>query len=139
MLDFGSSRVPRWSSLHVVLGTLYYTSMNLKGDLIKYLKSDKKCMKCMKPGDKSVSDRQNRIKELIQYSAKEKGLKVNVIKDEQKMILFNSFPIAWQISYKHTQVTVQASNVEQVMIYEPRKEICGRERIKESLPRSQIR
>ena len=40
---------------------LYYTSTDLKGDVIKYLKSEK----CMEPKGKSVSDHQDRMKEIM--------------------------------------------------------------------------
>ena len=40
---------------------VYCTSQDQKGDLIEYLKLDN----CMKPREKSVSDHQDRMEELI--------------------------------------------------------------------------
>ena len=92
---------------------LYCTIIDPKGYLIKHLKLNK----CMKPRDKSISDHQNRMEELMRYSTKLEGSRADLTEIEQKMILFNSFLVARQISYKWTQATVQASTVEQVMIY----------------------
>ena len=77
---------------------LYCTSQDPKGDLIEYLKSDK----CMKPREKSVSDHQDRMEELMRYSTQLEGSGENLSENEQKIILFHSFPIAWQISFKRT-------------------------------------
>ena len=70
---------------------LYYTSTNPKGDMIEYLKSDK----CTKPKDKSVSDYQNGMEEIMRYSTYLQGTKDNLSKAEINTILFTSFPVAW--------------------------------------------
>ena len=93
---------------------MYCTSQDPRGDLIEYLKSDK----CMKPREKSVSDHQDRMEELMRYSSQLEGSRDNLSEPEQKTILFHSFPVAWQISFKRTQTrSVQSSTVEDMMVY----------------------
>ena len=69
---------------------LYYTSTDPKGDVIKYLKSDK----CKKPKDKSISDYQDRMEEIMRYSTCLEGVRDNLSEDEVKTILFTSFLVA---------------------------------------------
>ena len=70
---------------------LYCTSTDPKGDVIEYLKSDKST----KPLDKSVSDHQDRMEEIMRYSTYLEGAKENLSEDETKTILCTSFPVAW--------------------------------------------
>ena len=92
---------------------LYCTSTDPKGDVIKYLKSDKS----QKPLDKSVSDHQDRMEEIMRYSTYLEGARENLSEDETKTILFTSFPVAWQINYKRSQPPLQRLAIEDVMIF----------------------
>ena len=92
---------------------LYCASTDPKGDLIEYLKTDN----CGTPKNKSVSNYQESMKELMRYSTKLEESRGNLSNTEQKMIVFNSFTIAWQISYKRSQAPVQASTTKQVMTF----------------------
>ena len=91
----------------------YCTSQDPKGDLIEYLKSDH----CMKHRDKSVAEHQDRMEELMRYSTRLEGSRTDLSESEQKLILFGSFPVAWQINWKRTQNRIQNSTVEDMMIY----------------------
>ena len=58
------------------------------------------------------------MEELMRYSTQLEGSRENVSEPEQKTILFHSFPVAWQISFKRTQTrSVQLSTVEDMMVY----------------------
>ena len=92
---------------------LYCTSTDPKGDVIEYLKSDK----CKKPKDKSVSDHQDRIEEMMRYCTYLEGARNNLSENEMKTILFMSFPIAWQMSYKRSQPPIQTAMVETIMVF----------------------
>ena len=81
---------------------LYCTSTETKGDVIKYLKSNK----CKKPKDKSVSNHQDRMEKIMRYCTYLEGARNNLSKDEVKTILFTSFPVAWQINYKQSQPAI---------------------------------
>ena len=70
---------------------MYYTSTNPKGDLIEYLKTDR----CMKPHDKSVTNHQDRMEEIMRYSTQLEGAQNDLSVSERKTIIFKSFPIAW--------------------------------------------
>ena len=48
---------------------LYCTSADPKGDVIEYLKSEK----CQKPHDKSVTEHQDRMEEIMRYSKQLEG------------------------------------------------------------------
>ena len=91
----------------------YCTSQDPKGDLIEYLKSTH----CMKPREKSVAEHQDRLEELMRYSTHLEGTRADLSESEQKLILFGSFPIAWQINWKRTQRRIQDATVEEMMIY----------------------
>ena len=69
---------------------MYCTSTDPKGDLIECLKTDK----CMKPGDKSVSDHEDRMEEMMRYSTHLQGARADLSLDERKTTVFKSFPIA---------------------------------------------
>ena len=92
---------------------LYCTSMDSKGDLIEYLKSEE----CKKPMKASVATHQDRMEELMRFSRMLEGSRPNLTDDEQKLILFRSFPEAWQINWNRTQVTPQSATVEKLMQY----------------------
>ena len=92
---------------------LYCTSTDSKGDLIEYLKSEE----CRKPMKASVSEHQDRMEELMRFSTMLQGSRLNLTEDEQKLILFRSFPEAWQINWNRTQVTAQEATVEKLMQY----------------------
>ena len=82
--------------------------------MIEYLKSNKSS----KPLDKSVSDHQDRMEEIMRYSTYLEGTaRDNLSEDETKTILFTSFPVAWQINYKRSQPLLQRSAIEDVMIF----------------------
>ena len=76
----------------------------------------------MKPRDKSVSNQKFRMKELTRYSRALEGPRANLIKDVQKITLFSSFPVAWQINIKWTQTSIHVSIVEAMMVYIKQKE-----------------
>ena len=48
---------------------MYCTSTDPKGDLIEYIKTEK----CMKPHEKSVSDHEDRMEKIMQYSTQLQG------------------------------------------------------------------
>ena len=48
---------------------LYCTSTDPKGDVIEYLKTNK----CMKPKDKSITDHQDKMEDIMQYSTMLQG------------------------------------------------------------------
>ena len=92
---------------------LYCTSTDSKGDLIEYLKSEE----CKKPMKASVATHQDRMEELMRFTTMLEGSRPNLTEDEQKLILFRSFPEAWQINWNRTQVTAQEATVEKLMRY----------------------
>ena len=92
---------------------LYCTSMDPKGEVIEYLKTDK----CLKPHEKSVTDHQDRMEEIMQYSTKLEGAQNDLSTSEMKTIIFKLFPIAWQINYKKSQPAIQGVNMEAIMIF----------------------
>ena len=81
---------------------LYCTSTDPKGDLIKYLKTEK----CKKPKDKSVSDHQDRVEEMMRYATFLEGARNDLSDNEKKTILFITFPEAWQMNYQRSQPSV---------------------------------
>ena len=92
---------------------LYCTSTDPKGDVITYLKLEK----AKKPMDKSVSDHQDEMIKIMRYSTYLEGVRDNVSEDETTTILFNSFPVMWQINYKRSQPAFQQTSIEDVMIF----------------------
>ena len=92
---------------------MYCTSMDPKGDLIEYLKTDK----CMKPHDKSVTDHEDRMEEIMRYSTQLQGAQMDLSLDERKTIIFKSFHVAWQTHYKRSQTPIQGSSMEAIMIF----------------------
>ena len=81
--------------------------------MIEYLKMDK----YMKPKDKSVTDHQGRMEEIMWYSTKLEGAWNNLSNSEIKTILFTSFPVPWQINYKKNQPAIQGASVEAIVIF----------------------
>ena len=53
----------------------------------------------------------------MRYSTRLEGSRTDLSESEQKLILFGSFPVAWQINWKRTQNRIQNSTVEDMMIY----------------------
>ena len=53
----------------------------------------------------------------MRFSTMLEGSRPNLTEDEQKLILFRSFPEAWQINWNRTQVTAQEATVEKLMQY----------------------
>ena len=103
---------------------LYCTSTDSKGDLIEYLKSEE----CKKPMKAAVATHQDRMEELMRFTKMLEGSRLDLTEEEQKLILFRSFPVAWQINWNRTQATVQSSSVERLMIYmNQEKEIADAE------------
>ena len=96
---------------------LYCTSTDLKGDVIENLKSNK----CKKPKDKSVSDHQDWMEEIMRYSRCLKGTRDDLSEDEIKMILFTLLLVAWQINYKQSQSAIQRTPIEEVIIFMSRE------------------
>ena len=92
---------------------MYCTSTDSKGDLIEYLKSEE----CKKPMKASVATHQDRMEELMRFTRMLEGSRADLTEDEQKLILFRSFPEAWQINWNRTQVTAQEATVEKLMQY----------------------
>ena len=92
---------------------MYCTSTDSKGDLIEYLKSEE----CKKPMKASVATHQDRMDELMRFTRMLEGSRADLTDDEQKLILFRSFPEAWQINWNRTQVTAQEATVEKLMQY----------------------
>ena len=92
---------------------MYCTSTDSKGDLIEYLKSEE----CKKPMKASVATHQDRMEELMRFTRMLEGSRADLTDDEQKLILFRSFPEAWQINWNRTQVTAQEATVEKLMQY----------------------
>ena len=92
---------------------MYCTSTDSKGDLIEYLKSED----CRKPMKAEVATHQDRIEELMRFSKMLEGSRPNLTEEEQKLILFRSFPLAWQINWNRTQVSPQSATVEKLMQY----------------------
>ena len=63
---------------------LYCTSTDLKGDLIKYIKSED----CRKPMKAAVSTHQDCMRELICFTTILEGSRPDLTEEEQKLILF---------------------------------------------------
>ena len=53
----------------------------------------------------------------MRFTTMLEGSRPNLTEDEQKLILFRSFPEAWQINWNRTQVTAQEATVEKLMRY----------------------
>ena len=65
----------------------------------------------------SVATHQDRMEELMRFTRMLEGSRADLTEDEQKLILFRSFPEAWQINWNRTQVTAQEATVEKLMQY----------------------
>ena len=96
---------------------MYCTSTDSKGDLIEYLKSEE----CRKPMKATVATHQDRMEELMRFTTMLEGSRPNLTEQEQKLILFRSFPLAWQINWNRTQVSARDATVETLMSYMARE------------------
>ena len=92
---------------------LYCTSTDPKGEVIEYLKTNK----YMKPKDKSATDHQDRMEEIMQYTTILEGAQNDLRDSEMKTILFSLFPVPWQINYKRSQPAIQGASMKSIMIF----------------------
>ena len=53
----------------------------------------------------------------MRYSTYLEGARDNLSEDEMKTILFNLFPVLWQINYKPSQLPLQQTAIKDVMIF----------------------
>ena len=57
------------------------------------------------------------MEEMMRYCTYLEGARDDLSDPETKTILFTSFPLAWQISYKRSQVPIQTATVENIMVF----------------------
>ena len=65
----------------------------------------------------AVLTHQDCMEELMRFATMLEGSRPDLTEEEQKLILFRAFPVAWQINSNQTQATVQLLTVERLMIY----------------------
>ena len=68
-----------------------------------------------------MSDHQDRMEKIMRYSVYLEETRKNLSITDQKLILFTSFLVNWQISYKHSQSPVQMATTKQIMILRTRR------------------
>ena len=57
------------------------------------------------------------MEEIMRYSTFLEGARDSLSEDEIKTILFTLFPVAWQINYKQSQLVIQRTPIEDIMIF----------------------
>ena len=76
-----------------------------------------KTEKYQKPHDKSVTDHQDRMEEIMRYSKQLEGARSDFGDDEKKTIIFKLFPSTWQVNYKRSQTPIKRASMEDIMIF----------------------